>query len=412
MSSSPFDAVTSTLTDLAGAVGVLTAPRLHPMDGDTADRANDLAQSMSHSAVQTEDWLAGLVETSQAQAELDHKLSSCMTPTELAEWRTRIARLGDRAQQMAEISPYLAEEKKRREALAAHAAGTFSSLPDAPGSCDVSANMEGSAAEGQSEQGGKTKTEQSDPQGLGGALEEEEGAPESGTNEETPVTMSTGTPETPVTMSTGAPREAPVTMSDTAANTELSSSTMTDPSTRAALSGQVAQGQGTPQVGQPSTAAMGGVPVSHQLSQPARGGAGASGTVPRSPEARRDARDRQDEKDATVQAAAGVTMAGAGGAMGAAMTSTPSSPSTMTSGAPSTPVAPATPPPSTAQGTPPAGAGGAGMAGMGRGATLGSGNGVSNTKPVMAAEQPLTPAELDKLLRGDSEGDKKDGSKK
>lgn len=408
MSSSPFDPITSGLTDLAGAVGVLTTPRLHPMDGETAERADDLAQSMSHSAVQTEDWVAGLVETSQAQAELDHKLSSCMTPAALAEWKTRIARLGDRAQQMREIPLMLEEQRKRNEALKGHAAGTFSTLPDAPGSCDVSANMEGSAAEGQSEQGGKTK------QGADGAETPQSETPESPTEPgtEAPVTMSTGVPETPVTMSTGAPRETPVTMSDGAANTELSSSTTTDSGARAALSGQTTQGAGTPQVGQPSPAAMGGVPVSQQLSQPTQqrgGGAGTSRTGTRSPEARREAADKEAERDATVQAAAGVTMAGAGGAMGAAMTSTPSSPSTATSGAPSTPVTPATPPPSTAQGTPPAG--GAGMAGMGRGAPLGSGNGVSPVKPVVASEQPLTPEELDRLLKGDSDGDKKDGTK-
>lgn len=403
MSSSPFDPITSGLTDLAGAVGVLTTPRLHPMDGDTAERADDLAQSLSHSAVQTEDWLAGLVETSQAQAELDHKLSSCMTPAALAEWKTRIARLGDRAQQMAEISPYLAEEKKRREALAAHAAGTFSTLPDAPGSCDVSSSMTGE----QTDQGGKTKQGDEDrtPQGLGGALEEEGTAPdpESGADE-TPVTMTPSAPEAPVTMSTGAP-ETPVTMSDAAANTELSSSTMTsDPAARAALSQPMTQG--TPSVGQPSpavTSPTGG--AAPQLS-PTQGAAQRGGTAPRSPQQRSEARDRQDERDAAVQAAAGVTMAGAGGAVGAAMTSTPSSPGTATSGAQTAPSTPnAAPAP---QGTPPAGTG-AGMAGMPRGGSLGSGNGVSNPKPVLASEQPLTPEELDKLIKG--EDDKKDGSK-
>jgi len=406
MSSSPFDAVTSGLTALVGAVGVLTAPRLHPMDGDTAERADELAQNTSHTAVQMEDWAAGLVETSQAQAELDHKLSSCMTPAALTEWKTRIARIPDRAQQMAEISPYLAAEKKRREALAAHASGTFSTLPDAPGSCDVSSSMTGE----QCDQGGKTK------QGADGAETPQSEADKSPTGEsskETPVTMTDPGGSAPVTMSTGTPRET-ATMSDSAAGTELSSSTMTsDPAARPSLSGQMAptQGQGTPQfsaAGQP--AAVGGVPVSQQLSQPARGGAGASGTAPRSPQQRSEARDRQDEKDATVQAASAVTMAGAGGAMGAAMTAAPSSPGTATSGA-TAPVTPATPPPSTAQGTPPAGAGGAGMGGaMGRGgAPLGSGNGVSNTKPVVASEQPLTPAELDRLLKG--EDDTKDGSK-
>lgn len=400
MSSSPFDPITSGLTDLAGAVGVLTAPRLHPMTGDTAERADDLSQNLAHTAVQTEDWLAGMVETSQSQATLDHKLSSCMTPAALAEWKTRIARMGDREQQMAEISPYLAEEKKRREALAEHAAGTFTSLPE----CPVSDAVPNSVAGEQTGPGG-TEKDSADGDRLG-----DEG--ESGT-EETPVTMSTDTPQTPVTMSTdtGSPR---ATVSDASANTELSSSTMAaDPATRAALSGQMTptQGQGagtgTPQA---SPAAMsGGVPVSQQLSQPARGGSGGgAGRTRRSPEARREDQDKQAENDATVQAAAGVTMAGAGGAMGAAMTSAPSSPGTTTSGAPTAPVTPATPP-STAQGAPPAGAGGAGMGGMGRGAPLGSGNGVSNTKPVVSAEQPLTPEELDRLLK--SEDDKKDGTK-
>ncbi|MBN7481034.1 hypothetical protein [Mycobacteroides abscessus] len=396
MSSSPFDPITSGLTDLAGAVGVLTTPRLHPMDGETAERADDLAVSRAHTAVQTEDWLAGLVETSQAQSDLDHKLSSCMTPAALAEWRTRIARLGDREQQMAEISHYLAEEKKRREALAEHAAGTFTSLPECPVSDDVPASITGE----QTAPGG-TEKDSADGDRLG-----DEGE---GSTEETPVTMSTDTPQTPVTMSTdtGSPR---ATMSDSSAGTELSSSTMADPSTRAALSGQMAPTQGTPQVsggsGQP--AAMGGVPVSQQLSQPARGGSGGgAGRTRRSPEARREDQDKQAEKDATVQAASAVTLAGAGGAMGAAMTSTPSSPGTTTSGAPSAPVAPTAA--AAPQGTPPAGAGGAGMAGMPRGGSLGSGNGVSNPKPVLASEQPLTPEELDRLLKG--EDDKKDGTK-
>lgn len=391
MSSSPFDAVTSGLTSLVGSITTLSAPRLHPMDGKTADAANDSAQRMSYAAIQTEDWARELMTPAQEQSKLDQKVSACMTPAALDEWKSRCARMTDKSAQMTEIHEMLAESKKRREALLEHAAGTFSSLPDIPETAKCSPQSGDGA--GGADGTGKPKSDA----GLNGEGVDDETEPETA-----PEAVSTS----PTPMASDAPETStPTVTADTAAHTELSSSTMTsDPAARAALSGQMAQGQGTPQVGQPSpmtTGPTGGAAAQLSPNQaPARGG-----TSPRSPEKRREDRDRQADKDATVQAAAAVTMGAAGGAIGASATMSPgSSPTTAPSGSSTAPTAtPSTPPSNAAPGS--QGAGGAGMGGMARGSTLGSGNTV-NAKPVVAADQPLTAAEIERLLT-DTKGDKK-----
>lgn len=405
--SSPFAQASTLMDTVASHAALLTTTRIHPGAGDTAETADAQAQGVAQRAILTEDWLTETRALCETQAAVDDGLMAAPKPADLEAWHAQISgsTAMDSASKQAEIHMFLQAAKERREALDAHTAATITDVPALPeGVCEVPVvSMTG---EGPEQGGGKPKSED----GFNGEGVDEEGtAPESGADDETPVTMSTGTPETPITMSTGTERETPVTMSDSAANTELSSSTMTsDPATRAALSQPM--GQGTPQFsggsGQP--AAMGGVPVSQQLSQPTaqRGG---TGTAPRSPEKRREAADKQAERDATVQAASSVTLAGTAGAVAAAsMASTPSapSPSTVTSGAPTAPVTPSATPTNPAPGAGGAPVGGAGMGGVGRGGSLGSG---STVKPIIAAEQPptLTPEEQ-RIL---DEFDKKDGKK-
>lgn len=392
--SSPFQQAATLMDTVASHAAQLTTTRLHPGSGDVAESADALAQTTAQTAIQFEDWLTETAALCESQAATDDILSAAPKPADLEAWHEQWSALTEGEQKEAERKAWLHDAAKREEALNEHTAATITDVPALPESvCSVPVNSFG--GEG---------SEQGDPQGLGGALEEEGTAPESGSpDNETPVTMSTGVPEAPVTMSTGAPRET-ATMPDTAANTELSSSTMTDPAARPSLSGQMTQGAGTPQVGQPS-AAQTGIPVSQQLSQPARGG-GGTGTAPRSPQQRREAQDKRDERDATVQAASAVTAAGAGGAMAAAaMAPSTSSPSTTTSGAPAAPVAtPNAAPANPAPGSAPAG--GSGMGGM-RSGSLGSG---STVKPVISAEQP-TPALTPEEQRLLDEYDKKDGKK-
>lgn len=385
--SSPFAQAATLVDTMTSHASLLTTTRIHPGSGDTADAADALAQDVAQRAIQVEDWLVETRALCETQSRADDILSAAPKPADLEAWHEKWSALPEGEQREAEMKAWLHDAAKRQEALTTHTAETITDIPALPeGMCTVPVDSLG---------GEVSPTESPEKDSADGdRLGDEEGtAPESGSTDEKPVTMSTGTPETPVTMSTGTERATPAPVSDTAAGTELSSSTVTDSAARPSLSGQMAstQGQGTPQVsaaGQP--AGMGGVPVSQQLSQPARGGAGASGTAPRSPQQRREEQDKRDEKDATVQAISGVGLAGASGAMtAAAMAPNTPSPGTTTSGAPSAPVTPSATNPAP-QGAPPAG-GGAGMAGMGRGAPLGSGNGISPVKPVISAEQPPTP---------------------
>ncbi|MDM2173429.1 Uncharacterised protein [Mycobacteroides abscessus subsp. abscessus] len=401
--SSPFAQAVTLVDTMASHVAMLTTTRIHPGLGDTAERADALAQDVARRAIQVEDWLVETRALCETQSRADDILSAAPKPADLEAWHERWSALPEGEQREAEMKAWLHDAAKRQEALTTHTAETITDIPALPeGVCTVP------PVESFGDEVSPTESPEKDS-ADGDRLGDEEGnAPEPGADTEKPVTMSTGAPEAPVTMSTGAP-ETPVTMSDTAAGTELSSSTATDSGARPSLSQPM--GQGTPQVsaaGQPS-AAQTGIPVSQQLSQPTQQ-RGGTGTAPRSPEKRREDQDKRDERDATVQAVSGVGLAGAGGAMtAAAMTSTPSAPSpnTATSGATSTP-APSTPSATPAQGAPPAG-GGAGMAGMGRGAPLGSGNGISPVKPVISAEQPtpaLTPEEQ-RLLDAYNKDDKK-----
>lgn len=401
--SSPFAQASTLMDTVASHASLLTTTRIHPGAGDTAETADARAQGVAQRAILTEDWLTDTSALAQQQAAVDEALMAAPKPADLEAWHAQISgsTVMDSATKQAEIHAFLQAAKQRREALDTHTAETITDVPALPeGVCEVpvvSFGGEGSPTVGKEKQGADGAET---PQG-------ETGESPTGSAEETPVSMTDPGGTAPVTMSTGT-RETPVTMSDSAANTELSSSTMTDPAARAALSQPM--GQGTPQVsggsGQP--AAMGAPGVSQQLTPPSSTQRGGTGTAPRSPEKRREAQDKRDERDATVQAASSVTLAGTAGAVAASMAAAPSSPGTATSGAPSAP-APSTP--SAAPANPaPGGApvGGAGMGGVGRGGSLGSG---STVKPVISAEQPptptLTPEEQRLLDDYDKKGDRK-----
>lgn len=402
--SSPFQQAATLMDTVASHAALLTTTRLHPGSGDVAERADALAQTSAQRAIQVEDWLTETAKLCESQAAADDILSAAPKPADLEAWHEQWSALPEGELKEAERKEWLTAAAKRAEALREHTASTITEVPALPESCTVPVDSFGG-------EGSPTESPEKDS-ADGDRLGDEEGtAPESGSpDNETPVTMSTGVPEAPVTMSTGT-RETPVTMSDSAANTELSSSALTsDPAARAALSQPM--GQGAPQVSAAGQSpAMGGAPgVSQQLSQPARGGGGGgTGTAPRSPEKRREEQDKQAEKDATVQAASSVTLAGTAGAVAAAsMASAPSSPGTATSGASAAPATPAsanTAPANPAQGGAPVG--GAGMGGM-RSGSLGSG---STVKPVISTEQPPTPTLTPEEQRLLDEYDKKDGKK-
>lgn len=405
MSSSPFDQAATLIATVQSHVAQLTTTRIHPGQGMTADQADADAQSVAQSAIQLEDWLRDAEILAQSQADADHGLSAAPKPADLEAWHKRISGglITDPATREAETHLWLEAAKARRAALDAHTAATFTDVPALPTAPDVCSTSTADPTGGKTKQGSDgaetDPDEEKTEQGADGAATDEPETPPSEAVSTSPTPMTTATTETPT----------PMTTADTAARTELSSSSMTsDPATRAALSGQVPGGQGTPQVSASQPAMATGAPgVSQQLSPPAQ--SGSRTPTPRSPEKRREEADRQADRDAVHTAAATVTATGAGAVAGAGMSpahgASAPSPTTAPSGSPAAPTAaPSTPPQTPAQG---AGGGvGAPGAGMGRGGatTLGSG---TTVKPVVAAEQPYTPAEQRLLDEYDKKGDKK-----
>lgn len=397
--SSPFAQAADLMTTVAAQAALLTTTRIHPGEGDIAERADDLAASTAQRAILTEDWLTDTAALAEGQAATDAGLMAAPSPADLSAWHRRINAGGmDAATKQAEIHLFLQAAKQRREALDAHTAETITEVPELPASvCTVPVTDGGAEGSGNGE---SLEVDSADGDRLG-EDEDASTAPES--SDEAPVSMTNGSPETPRVMSTGTTgRETPTPLSDTSAGTELSSSAMAaDPAARTAL-GQP-MGQGTPQVSfaQQPPASTTGIPVSQQLSQnTAQRAAGTPRTGSRNEPRRRD------DQDTPSQAVGGVGLAGTGTM--AAMASSPSSPGTTTSAAPVAPAAtPNAAPTNPAPGAAPVGGTGTG-GGLGRGGTLGSG---SNVKPIISTEQPPTPQLTPEEQRLLDEYDKKDGTK-
>lgn len=354
-------------------------------------------------------WTTAAAGTCRTQDSIDHGLEQYPTPADLAELAAKAKATGDPA----DMEKFLAAADARRLLEQQHTTATAGNcLPPQsndsfmPQQSDPNSPVStiGDGVTGGSGEGGTD--DEGDLSGLdgeGGDTTDERGMGGERTGDTTEERAAGGNVlDAPANSGSGTDTLKAAPVSADAVTTETSGDTATMTPT-AGAGGQLNQPTQATPGGQPMQG-MGGAPsvstgptggATPQVSQPQRSG----GTAPQSPEKRREEQDHQAERDATLNAGAGVAGATAAGAAAGGMASSPTAP-THASGAQSVTPAQGTPPPTN---TPPAaGANAAGGMGGGMGGVrppngaLGSGEQVSNSsmKPIYRTD---TPDWLDKL---------------
>lgn len=390
---SPYHGISQTLAGLAeqvsDSISAVSTP--FPGSGSTVDAANAKREAMAAHLGALADWLQTASSTASAQAEFDKGLESAPSPSDITDLREACYASGNAKEDVDALRDAMEEKEAAQNLHNSDTAGTeWGDQPAAPAGCPVPGTDSSNGDDGDGT-GGLGD--------LGGDATED---PDVAGAEDTPVTMTDPVERAPVTMSTGTEPEAPVTMSTPISDTNVSTETSSDttiPPTAGAGTGQLTQPTqatpgGTPMQGthgSPSAAFGPGGGAPGQLSQPqaSRGG------TPQSPEKKREAQDRRDERDATLDAGTGVAGTAAAGILGAGITS---SPTTNTSGSQGVTPSQGTPPPTN---TPPAGGGVMGGAGGVRppNGAMGSGENVTHMKrPVILRSEEELNRELDELL--------------
>ncbi|EIC62269.1 hypothetical protein [Mycobacteroides abscessus] len=392
---SPYHGISQTLAGLAeqvnDSISAVSTP--FPGKGTTVDAATDKREAMAAHLGALADWLQTASSTASAQAEFDKGLEAAPSPEDITDLREACYASGNAKEDVDALRDAMEEKEAAQDLHNSDTAGTeWGDQPAAPAGCPTPSTEDPNGDDGNGTGDGLGD--------LGGDRTEDpdvEGA------EDTPVTMTDPVERAPVTMSTGSEPEAPVTMStgepisDTNVGTETSADTLTPTA-----------GAGTGQLTQPTQATPGGQPMqgTHGAPNAAFGASGGApgqlsqpqstrNGTPQSPEKKREAQDRRDERDATLDAGTGVAGTAAAGILGAGITS---SPTTNTSGAQGVTPSQGTPPPTN---TPPAGGGVMGGAGGVRppNGAMGSGENVTHMKrPVILRSEEELNRELDELL--------------
>lgn len=389
---SPYHGISQRLGELAEQVNDYTASVSTPFPGKgtTVDAANAARTAMAQHLGNLADWLHTASVTADTQASYDKGLEAAPSPSDITDLREACHASGNDPEVVKELKDAMGKKEAAQDLHNSDTAGTeWGDQPAAPAGCPIPSTENPNGDFGDGTGGGLgdldgDRTEDPDVEGA----------------EDTPVTMSEGGESAPVTMSTGTP-EAPVTMTDPISDTNVGTETSADttiPPTAGAGTGQLTQptqatpgGQPMQTGGQPNAAYGPGGGAPGQLSQPqaSRGGA------PQSPEKKREAQDRRDERDAALDAGTGVAGTAAAGILGAGLTS---SPPTNTSGAQGVTPPQGTPPTTN---TPPAGGGVMGGAGGVHppNGSMGSGENVAHMKrPVILRSEEELNRELDELL--------------
>lgn len=378
---SPYHGISQRLGELAEQVndyiGAVSTP--FPGKGTTVDAATAKREAMAQHLGNLADWLQTASSTASAQAEFDKGLESAPSPSDITDLREACYASGNAKEDVDALRDAMKEKEAAQDLHNSNTAGTaWGDQPAAPAGCPVpgAENPNGDFGDGTGGGQGDLDGDRTEDPDVEGA-------------EDTPVTMSEGGERAPVTMTDP--------LSDTNVGTETSGST-TPPST----------GAGTGQLTQPTQATPGGQPMqgTHGAPNAAFGPSGGApgqlsqpqstrGGTPQSPEKKREAADKRDERDATLDAGAGVAGTAAAGVLGAGLTS---SPTTNTSGSQGVTPSQGTPPPTN---TPPAGGGVMGGTGGVRppNAAMGSGENVAHMKrPVILRSVEELNRELDELL--------------
>lgn len=339
------------------------------------------------------DWATDAATTCREQDTIDHGLELAPTPAALDELFDKANESGAledvKALEAAAEARKLAEEK-HETATVENALPPVDDTSCTPTSPNTPSSSNGDPAGGEGE--GTLAGEGGEDDATEGGIDPAGDAPSDGSfTAQPPSTL-----DAPV-VERARPASDP-TLSDIQVSTETSADTMAP-----------ATGAGSGQLNQPTQATSGGQPIQgtnaapnpmygasggqQQLGQPAQG---ARGGTPQSPEKRREAQDRQEERDATLNAATGTAAASSAGLLAGGLGSAANTPNTNTSGAQS--IAPASGTSS------PSGGGGGGQQGgaMGGGTggvrPMGNGENVNNLKPreVIASQQP-DPVDIVKL---------------
>lgn len=389
---SPYHGISQTLAGLAeqvnDSISAVSTP--FPGKGKTVAAANAKRTAMAQHLGNLADWLQTASSTASTQASYDKGLEAAPSPSNITDLREACYASGNAKEDVDALRDAMEEKEAAQNLHNSDTAGTeWGDQPAAPAGCPVPGTGDASGDYGDGTGGGLGDLD-------GDATED----PDVAGAEDTPVTMTDPVESAPVTMSTGTP-EAPVTMTDPISDTNVGTETSADtlaPST----------GAGTGQLTQPTQATPGGQPMQGTHGSPnaafgASGGApgqlsqpqSTRNGTPQSPEKRREAADKRDERDAALDAGTGVAGTAAAGILGAGITS---SPTTNTSGAQGVTPSQGTPMPTN---TPPAGGGVMGGAGGVRppNGSMGSGENVAHMKrPVILRSEEELNRELDELL--------------
>lgn len=396
--SSAFVAFSESVGTAASGIDTLSEQTLvYPGQGKAADAFDAMFAAEKQALAQLSEWAHGTEAPAQEQVGYDGKLEMAPTKADLVDAKAKLAAGTMTEQEASDLTTEFKDARKDHDA--ATAGQEWDNVPTMPAT-----NIPGSAAPTTAADAKPMDAQQSE-----GVPPDDEGAdPDVHGAEDTPEPGESGGFTSPPP-SAGAPEQArpasSPSLSDTAVSTETSADTMAP-----------ATGAGSGALSQPTQATPGGAPIqgtggapsaafgptggaSGALSQPPQGTRGS--VPPQSPQQKREAQDRRDERDAVTDAGTGIAGTAAAGLLGAGMGAASSSVPTGTSGAGAPPVPPTVPPTNGA-----AAPGAGGMGGVGGGgvrppnAAMGSGEQVSgnNVKPIYRAEISELERELDEIL--------------